>query len=191
MLRRLSEVLKVVSGFSVLAICLMAFVLLPDGWNLLPLLAVAVLLSMAVVGWSGNRQAMVRPDVAAAADESREAVSDADLPRRFNRAFGPVLAGIIIDIVDLATFGPLGLFLGLPIGGAAGYWMGTALGLERRAAFWCALAAGIYCTIPGTEFIPLGTILGACVRFRESGRVSTPRTPRRRRKKGDSPVAGA
>ena len=68
MWRRLSEVLKVVSGFSVLAICLMAFVLLPDGWNLLPLLAVAVLLSMAVVGWSGNRPAMVRPDVAAAAD---------------------------------------------------------------------------------------------------------------------------
>ena len=90
--------------------------------------------------------------------------------QRLNRAFGPIAAGVIIDLVDFATFGPIGLVLGLPVGGLAGYWMGQCLGLERKACLWCALAAGIYCTIPFTELIPLATIVGAYARFRESGR---------------------
>ena len=32
------------------------------------------------------------------------------------------------------------------------------------------MAAAIYCTMPGTEFIPLGTLVGAFARFWESGR---------------------
>ena len=98
---------------------------------------------------------------------------DAPLPpptqaQRLNRAFGPVVAGLVIDLVDLATFGPIGLFLGLPIGAFAGYWMGRALGLERKPSLLCALAAGIYCTIPGTEMLPLATLVGAFARYRES-----------------------
>ncbi|HPF99728.1 MAG TPA: hypothetical protein PLE77_06645 [Kiritimatiellia bacterium] len=87
---------------------------------------------------------------------------------RLNRAFGPILAGVIIDVVDLATFGPIGLVLGLPIGGLAGYWMGTCLGLDRKACVLCALAAGIYCMIPFTEVLPLATLVGAYARFRET-----------------------
>lgn len=87
--------------------------------------------------------------------------------RRLNRAFGPVIAGMILDVVDLATFGPIGFFLGVPVGLAAGYWLGTCLGLERRHCVWVAMAAAIYCTMPGTEFIPLGTLVGAYARFRE------------------------
>ena len=92
----------------------------------------------------------------------------ADQVRRLNRAFGPVVAGLIIDLVDLSTFGPLGFFLGLPIGAFAGYWMGRAIGLERKPSLLCALLAGIYCTIPGTEMIPLATLVGAFARYRES-----------------------
>jgi hypothetical protein len=91
-----------------------------------------------------------------------------------NRAFGPIVAGLIIDLVDFATFGPIGFLLGLPVGGLAGYWMGRCLGLSRRASFYCALASGVYCTIPGTEVIPLATMVGAYVRFRESGRPAAP-----------------
>jgi hypothetical protein len=91
---------------------------------------------------------------------------------RLNRAFGPVVAGLIIDFVDLATFGPIGLYLGLPIGGAAGFWMGRCLGLSNKASLLCALAAGIYCTIPGTEMLPLATLVGALARYVES----TPKT---------------
>ena len=87
---------------------------------------------------------------------------------RLNRAFGPVVAGLIIDLVDLATFGPIGLVLGLPIGGAAGYWMGRTLGLGKKPSLLCALAAGIYCTIPGTEFLPIATLVGAFARYSES-----------------------
>lgn len=93
-----------------------------------------------------------------------------DTARRLNRAFGPVVAGMILDVVDLATFGPLGFFLGIPVGLAAGYWLGTCLGLERKHCVWIAMAAAIYCTMPGTEFIPLGTLVGAFARFWESGR---------------------
>ena len=90
------------------------------------------------------------------------------LGRRIHRAFGPIAAGLVIDFVDLATFGPFGLLLGLPLGGLCGYWMGTALGLERKQALWCALAAGIYCMIPLTEFLPLATLVGAFARFHEN-----------------------
>ena len=89
--------------------------------------------------------------------------------RRLNRAFGPVLAGVVIDSVDLVTFGPLKRFLGLPLGLLAGYWMGSALGLRRRGRWLCALASGIYCFIPGLEFIPLATLIGAVARYRKFG----------------------
>jgi hypothetical protein len=59
-------------------------------------------------------------------------VPPADTARRLNRAFGPVVAGMILDVVDLATFGPIGFFLGIPVGLAAGYWLGSCLGLERK-----------------------------------------------------------
>ena len=88
--------------------------------------------------------------------------------QRLNRAFGPVVAGLVIDFVDFATFGPIGLYLGLPIGGFAGYWMGRALGLERKPSLLCALLAGGYCMMPGTEMIPLATVVGAVARYRES-----------------------
>lgn len=93
---------------------------------------------------------------------------------RLNRAFGPVVAGLIIDFVDLATFGPIGLYLGLPIGAFAGYWMGRALGLAPKPSLLCALAAGLYCMMPGTEMLPLATLVGACARYYESSPKPNP-----------------
>jgi len=93
---------------------------------------------------------------------------------RFNRSFGPILAGMVIDLVDFATFGPVGLVAGLPIGGLAGYWMARALELPPRTRWWCALAAGIYCTIPFTEFIPLATLVAAYAQFRNSAPPKPP-----------------
>jgi hypothetical protein len=87
--------------------------------------------------------------------------------RQLNRAFGPILAGLVIDSVDLFTFGPLKRFIGLPAGALAGYWMGSIFRLPLRQRLLCALAAGVYCMIPGLEFIPLATLIGAYVRFRE------------------------
>ena len=89
--------------------------------------------------------------------------------RRLNRAFGPVVAGLIIDFLDLATFGPLGFYVGPFVGGGAGYWLGRSLGLSRKASGWCALGGAVYCVLPMTEFIPLATIAGACARYMEPG----------------------
>lgn len=100
-------------------------------------------------------------------NEEPEQNPPADTARRLNRAFGPVVAGMILDVVDLATFGPIGFFLGIPVGLAAGYWLGTCLGLERKHCLWVGMASAIYCTTPGTEFIPLGTLVGACARYWE------------------------
>lgn len=86
---------------------------------------------------------------------------------RYNYAFGPVGAGIIIDAVDFVTFGPVGLALGFPVGAAAGFWLARSLRLETNPSLLCALIAGVYCTIPGTEFLPLGTLVGALVRLED------------------------
>lgn len=91
-----------------------------------------------------------------------------DEAKRLNKALGPVMAGFIIDVVDFATFGPIGLVLGLPVGGLAGYWLGKTMGLKKQACLLCALAAGVYCTIPFTELLPLGTMVGAYARYRQS-----------------------
>ncbi len=97
--------------------------------------------------------------------------------KRLNRAFGPVVAGLIIDLVDLSTFGPIGLVLGLPIGGGCGYWMGRTLGLSQKQSLYCALAAGIYCTIPFSEILPLATLVGAFARYRESANLEPSSPP--------------
>jgi len=96
-----------------------------------------------------------------------------DSLRRLNHAMGPVLAGMIIDAVDLITFGPFGLGLGLPVGVLAGYWLGQSIGLDKNARCICALAAGLYCTMPFTEVLPLGTIVGALVRYETKGGSAT------------------
>lgn len=86
---------------------------------------------------------------------------------RYNHAFGPVVAGLIIDAVDIVTFGPFGLVLGVPIGAAAGYWLARSLRLDTNPSWLCALIAAVYCTIPGTELLPLGTLVGAFVRLED------------------------
>jgi hypothetical protein len=91
---------------------------------------------------------------------------------RYNYAFGPVGAGLIIDALDFVTFGPFGLALGFPVGAAAGYWLARSLRLETNPSLLCALIAGIYCTIPGTELLPVGTLVGALVRLED-----VPETP--------------
>lgn len=85
--------------------------------------------------------------------------------KRAERAFGPVIAGLIIDIVDLATFGPIGIFSGMIIGGLAAYWVCSIYGMPMKQRLLWALAAGTYCTIPFTEIFPLATLIGAYARY--------------------------
>ncbi|MBN1269449.1 MAG: hypothetical protein JXB04_07675 [Kiritimatiellae bacterium] len=77
------------------------------------------------------------------------------------------MAGILLDLVDFATFGPAGLVLGLPLGALTGWILSGMLGWPLKHRWVGALLAGLYCTMPGTSFIPLGTLCGALSRFFE------------------------
>jgi hypothetical protein len=161
-----------VEAFIVLGI---AFVFMPAGWNLIPLSLIACVAVALALKLRLFRSALDQPfgeDRTIEIEEEDLTVMGPDpeptvnMGRRINRAFGPIAAGLLIDLIDFTSFGPIGLVLGLPVGGVVGYWMGRTLGLGRKAALWCALAVGLYCMAPATEFLPLAMIVGAYVRFR-------------------------
>ncbi|MBM4156888.1 MAG: DUF4339 domain-containing protein [Lentisphaerae bacterium] len=86
--------------------------------------------------------------------------------RRVERAFGPLVAGIILDLVDLITIGPAGFLIGFPVG----VWLGWIFRFRWWQVILCGLVAGTYCVIPYTNLIPVGTVVGAFVQYREMGR---------------------
>jgi hypothetical protein len=79
-------------------------------------------------------------------------------PAGVMRIFGPMVAGLAIDGLDLMTFGPIGLYTGLIVGGMAGYYLAPSLGFPRKGRWLAALMTGIYCTIPVTGFLPVAAI---------------------------------
>ncbi len=93
---------------------------------------------------------------------------------RLTRTFGPVLPGLILDLADLCsltrTVGPWASF---PIGFAIGIWLSLFYPFGFGWRFVIALGSGLYTLTPGTEYIPLATILTGLGRFIES----TPETP--------------
>ena len=70
-----------------------------------------------------------------------------------------VLAGLFIDLVDFVLRGPLGLRLGFPVGCMVGIVLGRYLGLPWTKTLILAFVAGLYCTLPGTAVLPLGTLV--------------------------------
>lgn len=87
---------------------------------------------------------------------------------------GPVLAGVLLDLVDFATYGSIGLRVGAVVGALAGYFLAISMGVEPKRRFPYAAAAGVYCMLPFTAFLPLATVLGTAVRLREGRRPVPP-----------------
>jgi hypothetical protein len=85
--------------------------------------------------------------------------------KRLERAIGPIMAGFILDMVDFLTFGPIGIVLGLFVGSAVGWYLTGVLGVSKKWRVILTWLAAIYCFLPGTELIPVGTIVGALCRF--------------------------
>ena len=85
------------------------------------------------------------------------------------RAIGPMIAGLAIDGLDLMTFGPIGLYAGLILGGVVGYWLAPMLGFPPKGRWLAALMTGIYCTIPLTGFIPAAAIAAGLTRALSRG----------------------
>ena len=93
--------------------------------------------------------------------------SDPEIGKRVERAIGPIFAGMILDLADFMTFGPIGLYLGLFVGLTVGWYLAGLLRLPKKWRVWAAWLAGLYCLVPGTEFLPVATILGGLSRFFE------------------------
>jgi hypothetical protein len=75
---------------------------------------------------------------------------------------------VLLDLVDFATYGPIGLWAGLVVGGLAGYVLAASMGVAAQRRWPYALVAGIYCMLPFTAFLPIATVLGGLIRLRES-----------------------
>ena len=85
--------------------------------------------------------------------------------QRLYYALGPLGAGIILDLLDLATFGPIGIIVGASVGGYAGWILGECEGFDRNIRIAFAICAAAYMTLPFTEPIPAATILILTARF--------------------------
>ena len=83
---------------------------------------------------------------------------------RARDALDPIAAGVLVDVLDALSAGvltPLGLVLGIPLG----WWLGTRAGLPGRHALRLGLGIGVYCVLPFTGVLPLGTLVGVYLRF--------------------------
>ena len=85
--------------------------------------------------------------------------------QRIYYALGPLAAGIMIDVLDLATFGTIGLMVGAVVGGYAGWVIGEFEGLNRDNRLALACCAALYMMIPMTEPIPIATAFTLLARF--------------------------
>ena len=89
------------------------------------------------------------------ADKSSSVPTDSSRVKRFLTA---LVAGGVVDAVDLATFGPVGLMLGLLAGGAVGWWLAPELGFSRTRRWLGAALSGLYCMTPLTALMPVASV---------------------------------
>jgi hypothetical protein len=84
---------------------------------------------------------------------------------RLHQALGPLAGALILDVVDFTTFGPIGIVLGLVVGVPIGWWISSIYGFSPLSRALFATLAGLYCTVPFTEVLPLATLISASARF--------------------------
>lgn len=87
------------------------------------------------------------------------------LQKRLKQAFGPILPGVLLDVVDFFTAGPIGVYLGMIAGFPLGFWIASRYKLPIGKRIFIGFISGVYCTLPYTEFVPAGTLIGTYTRF--------------------------
>ncbi|MCB1045319.1 MAG: hypothetical protein KDC35_20425 [Acidobacteria bacterium] len=71
----------------------------------------------------------------------------------------PILVGMVVDMLDLATLGPLGVMWGWLIGGVGTYVVATLNKVPPKPKLFWSVVVGLYCSIPGTSFLPVATVM--------------------------------
>ena len=78
--------------------------------------------------------------------------------KRYHKAVFPIMGGVILDCADLATYGPAGLYTGMIVGCTVGWFISEYYDYSKKGRVVFAILAGVYCTTPGTFFLPLATL---------------------------------
>jgi hypothetical protein len=87
----------------------------------------------------------------------KRAIAEAKAAKR--HGLWPVLGGVIIDVVDVATIGGLGIVGGMLVGSFVSYAVFRQQGVSRFKSLALGAVGGVYCAIPFTEALPLATLL--------------------------------
>jgi hypothetical protein len=101
---------------------------------------------------------------------------------------------MLLDAVDLATFGPLGLWVGFVLGSLTGWFLAESLGFKRGNRWMGGVLGGLYCMLPGTSVLPVATIVTALREFTDRGdetiaAAATPgRKPHARERPSEEPL---
>lgn len=84
----------------------------------------------------------------------------------------PLLVGMLIDVVDVLSFGPQGFATGILVGAPLAWWCASMWGLPRSVRLLAAAAAALYCFVPGTEILPLATFAQVVARIAGAQRTA-------------------
>jgi hypothetical protein len=71
----------------------------------------------------------------------------------------PILAGLIVDVVNIFTFG----FVGFVAGAAIGFWAANSHRMPVILSLMIATAVGWYCGLPLPRTVPLATLVGVII----------------------------
>jgi len=87
-------------------------------------------------------------------------------PNRLKRAIIPIAAGLLLDAADLVTFSSVGVRFGWLVGAIVAFCLAHAVGIKGRGMWFATLIGAAYCTIPGTSFLPLATVISAVAAYK-------------------------
>ncbi len=102
--------------------------------------------------------------------------------QRLHKALGPITGGLLLDFVDFATYGSMGIMFGALLGGLVAWWLTSIYNVRGTARVFLVTVAAMYCTIPLTEPFPIATIFCSICRFFE------PPTRKLKRNKGTEKI---
>ena len=75
------------------------------------------------------------------------------------------MAGMLMDVADFLTRSGVPRIISLPVGAFTGYLVGSAMRLPFEKRLLMAAVGAVYCSLPNTFLLPLGTLVGVLSRL--------------------------